>query len=136
MTDRIRHYRRLRLLYGYATLISLFILTSTLRSGMSVTSMLSLLLLFPIPLYFARKTWRAQAKLRRSYEHASHATPQTPTTFSATSFLTQPNLSFRLSLILLLLTLWTGLARSYSESKQLQANNHPSTFNLQLATNN
>jgi hypothetical protein len=134
MTERIRHFKSLRLRYGYATLISLFILSSSIHGRATISGITALLLTLPLPLYFARKTWRAHVKLVRSYAQTSQAL--TKPSFSLSAFLTQPNLGFHLSLLLIVLTLWTGLARSYAEHKTISAHAPNSTLDYQHTTNN
>ena len=129
MNERLRHFQALRLRYAYATIVSLFLFSSVIATGITISSSISLLLLLPLPLYFGQKTLRIHLKYRRSLAHSNLSTHFATPRFSLISFLTQPSFSFRLTLIILLLTIWTGLARSYTDQKNLQANQSLLTIN-------
>lgn len=120
--DKLKRYKKWRSLYGYSAILSIFLLSSIFKDSLTVSDLLSFFFLLPLPFYFALRTIKAHQKLKslnalrqKSLYNIRY------TQFSLSSFLTQPSLSFRLSLILLLLTIWTGMARSYADHKNLQA---------------
>lgn len=93
----------------YGTFVSLLLTLSVLGSGLTFSSLLTLALMLPLPLYFTIQSLRLYRKTRLVplVSDSYHLTSK----FSLGKFLTQPNLSFRLSLALLFLVLFTTFAR-------------------------
>ena len=101
----------------YGTFISLFLTLSTLASGLTISTLLTFLLLMPLPLYFFLQSLKFYRKSRLIPHYPVTLLPSY--SFSLSQFLTQPNLSFRLSLLLLFLALFTTFARIHSDPPTL-----------------
>lgn len=102
--------RRLKArLANYGTFVSIFLTLSILSSGYHLSSLFSFLLMLPLPLYFALQSYKLYHKIKST--HQPLAIDHQPSKFSFREFLTQPNLAFRLSLILFFLVGFTTLAR-------------------------
>ena len=101
-----------RLAY-YSLAVSLFLVLSSFGNGLTLASLITCILILPLPLYFGLQCLKLTRKLRaqraKSAELESLAIE--PSQFSLIKFLTQPNFSFRLSLVLLLLVGLTTIAR-------------------------
>ncbi len=112
MDEQIARYKarrsKKRLSY-YGLALSLFLTVASLAQGITLPSLLSFTLLFPLPLYFGLQSYKFY---RKSSLH-----PLTPNSyylkskFSFGEFITQPNWAFRLSLLLFFLTCFITLAR-------------------------
>lgn len=106
----------------YGSIISLFLLFSTLGSGITTTSIVSFLMLLPLPAYFILQSIKLSKKNYRLKEHSAlilNTAESISSTFSLGRFITQPNLTFRLTLILILLAFFTTLARTRAEESSI-----------------
>lgn len=113
-----------RLAY-YGSLVSLFLLFSTLGNGISIASLISFFMLLPLPGYFIMQSLKLSKKNSRLKEQTSlilNSLDSFSTKFSLAKFLTQPNLTFRLTLVLILLAFFTTLARTRIEESSLSMN--------------
>lgn len=95
----------------YCTLISFLLALSTLGSGFSLSSLISFLLILPLPLYFAMQSIKLYRKNRTRMVPLSGMISGLNSKFSLGEFLTQPSFAFRLSLILFFLISFTMAAR-------------------------
>jgi hypothetical protein len=126
--------RRLKTkLAHYGTLISLFLAFSTLSNGYHLSSLFSLLITLPLPLYFALQSLKLARKSRdlktRMESLGDLIYGLTHPKFSIRKFLTQPNLAFRLSLALFFLVFMTTLARIRTPDPTLTMSHAPLTIN-------
>lgn len=109
----------------YGSVASLFLLFSTLGGGISITSLVSFLMLVPLPAYFIIQSIKLSKKNYRLKEHSAlilNSADSISSKFSIGKFITQPNLTFRLTLILILLAFFTTLARTRAEEPSLSMN--------------
>lgn len=118
MDNQIAKYKarkvKTRLAY-YGTLISLFLTFSVFGRGITFSSLVSLLLILPLPAYFLLQSLKLTRKNRQFKTHLAKLESgiwQIEAKFSLGKFLSQPNFAFRLSLALLFLVLFTTLART------------------------
>jgi hypothetical protein len=110
--NQIKKFKARRLktkLAHYGTLISLFLTLSTLSNGYHLSSLFSLLITLPLPLYFVLQSLKLFHKMKST--HLPSTIYHLPSEFSFGTFLTQPNLAFRLSLALFFFVCLTTLAR-------------------------
>jgi hypothetical protein len=111
-----------RLAY-YSLTITLFLAVSALATGLTLPNLLTVCLILPLPLYFTFECLKLTRKLQklktRSIELTSLVSTLEAPRFSLASFITQPGLAFRFSLILLLMICFTTLARLRAESSTL-----------------
>ncbi len=113
--DKYKARRLKARLANYGTFISLFLTLSIFSGGITLSTLMSLLLMLPLPLYFATQSLRLARKSRDIKARMVHlrqtisglSQPQ----FSLKQFIFQPNFAFRLSLFLFLITLFTTFAR-------------------------
>lgn len=115
----------------YNALISLLLALSVFGQGFSLPRLLTALLILPLPLYFFLNTAKLARKLRLQKTKLSEQNDLVmvrPTRFSLAKFLTQPSLSFRFSLLLFILVIFTTLARIETPDPTLTMN-QPSTIN-------
>lgn len=107
--------RRLKArLANYGTFISIFLTLSTFARGFTSASLVSFLLIFPLPIYFGLQSIKLTRKSRAIKEHLStleSSVSLLESKFSFGKFLSQPNLAFRLSCILFFVVLFTTFAR-------------------------
>lgn len=122
--------RKARLAY-YGLLVSLFLSLSTLGSGPSLSSLFSLLLTLPLPLYFALQSLKLYRKTRLRPSIIDHE----PVKFSFAEFISQPNWDFRFSLLLFFLVCFTMLSRIQSSTPTLTMNSQPLSLSAQAGIN-
>jgi hypothetical protein len=93
--------------YGFA--LSLFLTLASLGQGFTLSSLISLVLLLPLPLYFGLQSHKFYRKpsLHPLTSNSYSLTPK----FSLGEFITQPNWAFRLTLLLFFFTCFITLAR-------------------------
>jgi len=109
----------------YASFISLFLLLSSFARGVNLTATISFLTILPIPLYFVLQSIKLSKKnylLKDQSQIILSVFDRGNSHFSLGKFITQPNLSFRLSLALLLIVFFTTLARTHTENSSLTYN--------------
>ena len=104
----------------YGTSLSLFLALSIFGSGITTSSIYSFLLFLPVLSYFSlhslkfiRKSHILKAKLHELEVKTYQINPY----FSVKNFLFQPSLPFRLTLLLIIFTLFTTFARFNAEPK-------------------
>jgi hypothetical protein len=107
--------RRLKArLANYSLFTSILLSLSIFTRGVNSSSLVSFLIILPLPLYFALQSLKLASKTRTLKERIStlesHIT-QLESRFSFIKFLTQPGFTFRLSLILFFLVCLTTFAR-------------------------
>lgn len=108
--------RRLKTrLANYGTLVSIFLTLSIFADGFTPASLISFLLLLPLPLYFVLQSLKLGRKSRdlktRMESLCDLISGLTPPKFSMRKFITQPSFAFRLSLILFFLVFFTTFSR-------------------------
>lgn len=105
-------------LAGYGTFVSIFLTLSTLSGGLHLSTLFSLLLILPLPLYFvlqSLKFYKKNRDLKTRMESLNDLiSGLTQPKFSLIKFISQPNLAFRLSLILFFLVVFTTFARLHT----------------------
>lgn len=132
LVAQITKYKARRLktrLAHYCTTLSLLLVLSILSSDSFLTS---LLLVLPLPLYFARESYKLARKsslIKQKLQSLQATARSLDSRFSLKSFLTQNNFSFRLTLILFFLVIFTTFAR-------LSDSNTNSTITYHLESNN
>lgn len=119
--DEIQHQiakfktRRLKTrLAHYSMLTSSFLALSIFGSGFTRSTLLTFLLVLPLPLYFCLETFKLARKnrvLKARLNQLESSVYHLSSKFSLGSFVTQPSLSFRLCLILFFLACFTMIAR-------------------------
>lgn len=99
----------------YSTFLSLALTLSIFAAGFTWSSLISFLIVIPVPLYFCleslkfiRKSRQFTARFALLESHVNRLSSK----FSFRKFLTQPSLAFRLSLLLFFLLCLTTLART------------------------
>lgn len=119
--------RKTHLAY-YGLLITLILSFSSFNAGFSLPALTSFLLFLPLLLYFVLQAFTLRAKYRALKERAAEiirTIPPFSPVFSLKSYLTQPSLSFRLTLILFLLVTATALARLHTKNPSLAIDLRP-----------
>jgi len=131
--QQINKYKARRLksrLAHYSLLTSILLTLSVFASGISTTTLTALVLILPVPSYFALQSLKLSRKanlVKAKLENLKIQIDDLPNQFSFIKFLTQPNLAFRLTLILFFIVAFTSFARLRSSS------NSPSiTYNTQI----
>lgn len=138
IVSQIKKYKNRRLksrLANYGSLVSIFLTLSIFGSGISLSSFVSFLIILPLPLYFIRESlkWNRKAKAKQAQlDSLVEAITPVESKFSLASFLTQPNMTFRLTLILFFLVIFTTIARTRESSASLSQ----TQINYQIASQN
>lgn len=126
--------RRLKTrLAHYSLLTSLLLTLSIFAGGLNTTSLTSLVIIFPIPFYFALQSLKLARKSNLIKAHLSNLESNISlleSKFSLGKFITQPSLAFRLTLILFFLACFTTFARMST------AQNTSTSITYNLSTNN
>ncbi len=125
--------RRLKTrLAHYSLLTSLLLTASIFAGGLTMTTFTSLIVTFPIPLYFGMQSLKLARKSQVIKERLSTLESNISlleSKFSVGKFLTQPSLAFRLTLVLFFLVCFTSFAR-------LSNSNTSSTITYHLESSN
>lgn len=113
MDEQIARYKarrtKKRLSY-YGLALSSLLTFAGLTQGFTLPSLMSTILLLPLPLYFGLQSLKYYRKTRLDQSHNSLFIIHN-SSFSLGEFFTQPNWAFRLSLLLFFLTCFITLAR-------------------------
>lgn len=113
--------RKTRLAY-YSLLISSLLALSSFSTGVHLATLTAFAFFFPLPLYFffqSLKLFRKSHLLHRKVSELESNISLLESKFSFKKFISQPNLTFRLSLALLMLICFTTLARTRTANTAL-----------------
>lgn len=127
LARQIAKYKARRLktkLAKYGALTSVLLLFSLFADGATINDLYPFCLALPLPIYFLReslKLARKSRKLKLKLLELQTSLSDFPTRFSFVKFITQPTLSFRLTLILFLLVIFTSLAATRVTPKSTAA---------------
>lgn len=118
VVSQIKKYKNRRLktrLANYGSLTSVFLTLSIFSSGLTYSSLISFLIILPVPIYFLVQGYKLNKKSKAVHAHLVNLTktitpPQLK--FSLRAFLTQPNMTFRLTIALFFLVVFTTIART------------------------
>lgn len=117
LAKQIRKFKsrqiKTRLAY-YGTLLSLFLALSAFGRGATISSLISFLLILPLPLYFFLQSLKLYRKNKTRMIPLSGIISGLSSRFSFGKFISQPGFAFRLSLVLFFLVIFTTLARTSS----------------------
>lgn len=125
---QIKKYKNRRLksrLAHYSAVTSIFLTLSIFGSGLSSSSLLSFIMILPLPLYFIRESIKLNRKSKAIHARLDslvQTVRETDSKFSFRSFLTQPSMSFRLTLVMFLLVIFTTVARTRVASTSISHN--------------
>ena len=109
--NKFKARRRKTRLATFCAVIATFLTLSSLGSGINQTSLITFLLLLPLPTYFALQSFHLYQKTHQQPLLRPLSIDHLPSNFSFLDFLTQPNFVFRFSLFLFVLVCLTTLAR-------------------------
>lgn len=112
----------------YNTCIASILGISIFSSGLNLQSLLTFLVILPVPLYFAlqsHKFYLKVAKLKTHVQILSSSLASNSTRFSFLQFISQPNLAFRLTLFLFIFALFTSIAFTRQNNSVITYDNTP-----------
>lgn len=112
--EKYKSRRRKTKLAHYSAFVSIFLLLSIFADGITARDFFPFLITLPLPLYFGFESLKLARKSKLLKQKLANVQTQliNSSRFSLISFLTQPSLPFRLTLILFLLVIFTTFART------------------------
>ena len=132
---QIKKYKSRRLksrLAHYGTSTSIFLALSIFANGVTLSAFYSFALFAPVLAYFLLESYKfakKSHKIKLRLSELESLTYSLSPTFSITKFFSQQSFTFRLTLILFILVLFTSLARIRSSDARLSASLDTNTYN-------